>query len=66
MSSNVRSLHSQDEIDAVIDTRARRRCQLDRRGVDPVSIAFHLLVETGHAPGWDADLDDGYGWDEAA
>ncbi|MFE7746688.1 hypothetical protein [Nocardia sp. NPDC057455] len=66
MSSNVRSIYPHDDIDAVIDTRALRRCQLDRRGVDPIGIAVHLLVETGEAPGWDADLGDGYGWDEAA
>ncbi|WP_330233967.1 hypothetical protein OHA40_16835 [Nocardia sp. NBC_00508] len=62
---SVRSIHH-DDIDAVIDTRARRRCQLERRGADPVSIAVHLLIETGDAPGWDADLDGYDGWDTAA
>ncbi|WP_280497517.1 hypothetical protein [Nocardia asiatica] len=45
--------------DNVIDLQARRRCQLERRGADPVSIAVHLLAETGSVPTWDDDHDGG-------
>ncbi|MEU7764538.1 hypothetical protein AB0B25_05395 [Nocardia sp. NPDC049190] len=51
--------------DVVIDLRARRRCQLEARGLDPVAVAVNLLVETGSVPGWDIsgyDGDDGAGW----
>ncbi|WP_433599132.1 hypothetical protein ACQPXH_26150 [Nocardia sp. CA-135953] len=50
-----------DDSDAVIDIRSRRRCHLERSGLDPIDIAVRLLVETGDAPGWDSSLDDG-GW----
>lgn len=50
--------HSAD-LDSVIDLRSRRRCQLERGGLDPVAVAINLLAETGPAPGWDCDLD---GW----
>ncbi|MBF6242737.1 hypothetical protein IU471_03960 [Nocardia elegans] len=47
----------------VIDLQAHRRCRLERRGLDPVSIAVHLLAETGSAPaGWDFDPDGGEDW----
>jgi hypothetical protein len=57
-----------NDIDAVIDTRSRRRCHLERSGLDPVAIAVRLLVETGDAPGWDEGLDDGdeFDWGSAA
>ncbi|MFI5535299.1 hypothetical protein ACIA5H_02805 [Nocardia sp. NPDC051900] len=49
--------------DNVIDMQARRRCQLERRGADPVSIAVHLLAETGVVPLWDNGDDyDGGDW----
>lgn len=47
----------------VIDLQAHRRCRLERRGLDPVSVAVHLLAETGSAPsGWDFDPDGGEDW----
>lgn len=51
----------------VVDLAARRRCALERAGHDPVSVAVHLLAETGHVPGWDFttyhdDGGDGSGW----
>lgn len=48
----------------VIDLASRRRCALERAGHDPVSVAVHLLAETGEAPIWDftTDSDDGSGW----
>jgi hypothetical protein len=54
--------------DNVIDLQARRRCHLERRGADPVSIAVHLLAETGSAPAWGSsdDYDDYDGGDWAA
>ncbi|MGY5276444.1 hypothetical protein [Nocardia gipuzkoensis] len=49
--------------DNVIDLQARRRCQLEARGLDPVVIAAHLLVETGSVPLWDNSDDyDGGDW----
>ncbi|NEW53743.1 hypothetical protein GV792_27355 [Nocardia cyriacigeorgica] len=50
---------TRESVDAVIDMRSRRRCQLERGGLDPVAVAVNLLAETGSAPGWDNDLD---GW----
>ncbi|WP_063057653.1 hypothetical protein [Nocardia sienata] len=51
----------------VVDLAARRRCALERAGHDPISVAVHLLAETGHVPGWDFttyhdDGGDGSGW----
>lgn len=53
----------------VIDLTARRRCQLERAGHDPITVAVHLLAETGEVPGWDFTIhhnndggDDGPGW----
>ncbi|WP_218002435.1 hypothetical protein [Nocardia brevicatena] len=48
----------------VVDLTARRRCHLERSGLDPVSVAVHLYVETGSTPDWDyaAYRDDGSGW----
>ncbi|MFI2284531.1 hypothetical protein [Nocardia beijingensis] len=46
-----------EDIDAVVHIRSRRRCQLERRGADPVAVALHLLAETGDVPGWDAGMD---------
>ncbi|WP_280484729.1 hypothetical protein [Nocardia cyriacigeorgica] len=43
-------------IDSVIDLRSRRRCQLERGGLDPIAVAINLLAETGPVPGWDSDL----------
>ncbi|WP_280452221.1 hypothetical protein [Nocardia cyriacigeorgica] len=57
MRSNTKIIR--ESVDAVIDLRSVRRCQLERSGLDPVAVAVHLLAETGSAPGWDADLD---GW----
>jgi hypothetical protein len=52
-----------DEIDAIVHIRSRLRCQFERSGMDPVSIAVHLLAETGELPGWDIGFDDGgEGW----
>ncbi|MGY4099106.1 hypothetical protein ACW2Q0_06040 [Nocardia sp. R16R-3T] len=49
----------------VIDFAARRRGLLERRGADPVAVAFGLAAETGIVPAWDidgdSDSDDG-GW----
>ncbi|SNY80380.1 hypothetical protein SAMN04244553_1942 [Nocardia amikacinitolerans] len=41
--------------DNVIDLVARRRCQLEARGLDPLAIAVNLLIETGSVPAWDID-----------
>lgn len=50
----------------VIDLASRRRCALERAGHDPVSVAVHMLAETGSVPGWDFTNDnddiDGSGW----
>ncbi|WP_433679978.1 hypothetical protein [Nocardia sp. CA-119907] len=56
-----------DDIDAVVHLRSARRCHLERRGLDSVTVAVRLLAETGDAPGWDdaIDIDDddpGWGW----
>ncbi|MEU7633422.1 hypothetical protein AB0C34_26170 [Nocardia sp. NPDC049220] len=61
---NIKRTHpTSTDADVVIDLRARRRCQLEARGLDPVAVAVNLLVETGSAPGWDiSDYDDGSGW----
>lgn len=51
--------------DNVIDLAARRRCHLERSGLDSAAIAVHLLVETGIVPLWDNDDDhdfDGGDW----
>ncbi|MFI9506795.1 hypothetical protein [Nocardia sp. NPDC052566] len=48
-----------EDIDAAVHVRSRRRCQFERSGMDPISIAVHLLAETGDVPGWDDGLDDG-------
>lgn len=52
-----------EDID-VIDMRSRRRCQFERSGMDPISIAVHLLAETGDSGEWDdgIDGDDDGGW----
>ncbi|WP_405159544.1 hypothetical protein OG203_24035 [Nocardia sp. NBC_01499] len=60
-----------DDIDAATHLRSVRRCHLERRGLDSVTIAIHLLAETGEAPGWDDALDqaddaDDSDWDWAA
>ncbi|NQE87575.1 hypothetical protein [Nocardia terpenica] len=47
-----------EAIDAVVDVRARRRCHYNRAGLDPVTAAVQLWAETGHAPGWNTNLDD--------
>ncbi|MGY4103966.1 hypothetical protein ACW2Q0_31095 [Nocardia sp. R16R-3T] len=47
-----------EDSDVVVDIRSRRRCHLERSGLDPVAVAVHLLVETGDAPGWDSMIDD--------
>ncbi|BDT94107.1 hypothetical protein IFM12275_40830 [Nocardia sputorum] len=54
--------------DNVIDLAARRRCHLERCGLDSAAIAAHLLVETGVVPLWDTsdDHDDFDGGDWAA
>ncbi|MGY4102714.1 hypothetical protein ACW2Q0_24615 [Nocardia sp. R16R-3T] len=52
--------HSYD--DNVIDLHARRRCQLQARGLDAVSVAVHLLAETGTLPAWASDDYDGGDW----
>ncbi|MEV0344085.1 hypothetical protein AB0H49_34250 [Nocardia sp. NPDC050713] len=41
--------------DNVIDLQARRRCQLEARGLDPIAIAINVFVETGSLPVWDTD-----------
>jgi hypothetical protein len=49
--------------DNVIDLQARRRCQLQARGLDPVTVAVHLLAETGSLPIWGSDdYDDDGDW----
>ncbi|WP_280294947.1 hypothetical protein [Nocardia abscessus] len=49
--------------DNVIDLQARRRCHMERSGLDPAAIAAHLLVETGSVPLWDNGDDyDGGDW----
>ncbi|MGW4720755.1 hypothetical protein [Nocardia sp. NPDC004260] len=49
--------------DNVIDLQARRRCRLERSGLDPAAIAAHLLAETGSVPLWDNGDDfDGGDW----
>jgi len=46
----------------VIDLAARRRCQLEARGLDPVAVAVHVLAETGTVMAWPTDeYDDGDG-----
>lgn len=48
--------------DDVIDLQARRRCQLQARGLDPVSVAVHVFAETGSLPAWGVDDYDGGDW----
>ncbi|MBF6473718.1 MULTISPECIES: hypothetical protein [Nocardia] len=49
--------------DNVTDLQARRRCHLERSGLDSAAIAAHLLVETGSVPLWDNGDDyDGGDW----
>lgn len=43
----------------VIDLHARRRCQLEARGLDPIGIAVNILAETGTAFGHGYDPDGG-------
>lgn len=43
----------------VIDLQARRRCQLEARGLDPVGIAVNILAETGTVFEWGSDPDGG-------
>jgi len=57
--------HSDDF--TVIDLAARRRCQLEARGLDPITVAVHVLAETGTVMAWpssdsysDDDSDGGY------
>ncbi len=47
------------EYDNVIDLHARRRCQLEARGLDPVGIAVNILAETGAVFGHGYDPDGG-------
>ncbi|MCC3316506.1 hypothetical protein [Nocardia africana] len=47
------------EYDNVIDLHARRRCQLEARGLDPVGIAVNILAETGTVFGHGYDPDGG-------
>jgi hypothetical protein len=47
-----------NDFDAVVHLRSARRCHLERRGLDSISVAVHLLAETGDAPGWDDAIDD--------
>ncbi len=46
----------------VIDLHARRRCQLEARGLDPVGIAVNILAETGTTFGWSDHDPDGGDW----
>ena len=47
----------------VIDLQARRRCQLEARGLDPVGIAVNILAETGTVLDWGNGTDpDGGNW----
>ncbi|MFI7670824.1 hypothetical protein [Nocardia sp. NPDC049526] len=59
-----------DDIDAVVHLRSVRRCHLERSGLDSVTVAVHLLAETGDLPGWDdaldIDCDDESDWEWAA
>ncbi|WP_067839601.1 hypothetical protein [Nocardia lijiangensis] len=49
--------------DNVIDLQARRRCQLEARGLDPLAIAVNVLAETGSVLAWNASDDyDGGDW----
>ncbi|MEV6340567.1 hypothetical protein AB0M12_38330 [Nocardia vinacea] len=62
--------YGRDDIDAVVDIRSVRRCHLERRGLDSIAVAVHLLAETGDLPGWDHAIDNGDGddsdWEWAA
>jgi hypothetical protein len=49
-------------VDNVIDMQARRRCQLQARGLDSVTVAVHVLAETGALPAWSTDDYDDGGW----
>ncbi|GAB2699731.1 hypothetical protein [Nocardia thraciensis] len=56
-----------DDYASVVDLQARRRCQFERSGMDPLSVAVRVLAETGELPGWDVGhLDDDGGEDWAA
>ncbi|WP_280268694.1 hypothetical protein [Nocardia wallacei] len=56
-----------DDCASVVDLQARRRCQFERSGMDPLSVAVHVLAETGEPPRWDVGhLDDDGGEDWAA
>ncbi|WP_067833357.1 hypothetical protein [Nocardia lijiangensis] len=49
--------------DNVIDLQARRRCQLEARGLDPIAIAVNVFAETGAVLAWSASDDyDGGDW----
>ncbi|MGW4739009.1 hypothetical protein [Nocardia xishanensis] len=52
--------------DNVIDLQARRRCQLEARGLDPIAIAVNVLAETGSVLTWNDSGDDYDGGDWAA
>ncbi|MEV0340570.1 hypothetical protein AB0H49_16200 [Nocardia sp. NPDC050713] len=52
--------------DNVIDLQARRRCQLEARGLDPLAIAVNVFAETGSVPAWNSGGDDYDGGDWAA
>ncbi|WP_328411937.1 hypothetical protein [Nocardia sp. NBC_00403] len=67
----IRRIHDIDgfdreDIDAAVHIRSVRRCHLERSGLDSVTVAVHLLVETGEVPGWDNGLDEDtdtdWGW----
>ncbi|WP_433756433.1 hypothetical protein [Nocardia sp. CA-135398] len=62
--------NNRDELDAVVHLRSARRCHLERRGLDSIMIAVHLLAETGDLPGWDDAIDNENGddsdWEWAA
>ncbi|MGW0250814.1 hypothetical protein ACWDYH_29700 [Nocardia goodfellowii] len=60
---NSRNNSRRNEFDSnVIDLAARRRCQLERRGFDPIAKAVHLLAETGQALGVEDGYDDDGDW----
>jgi len=50
------SIHHDDS--NVIDLAARRRCQLEARGLDPIAVAAHVFAETGTPITWPTS--DGY------
>ncbi|MEV0343180.1 hypothetical protein AB0H49_29590 [Nocardia sp. NPDC050713] len=63
MKRNNTPQHVSVDRDNVIDLQARRRCQLEARGLDPIAIALNVFAETGSVPTWNSGDDyDGGDW----